>query len=384
VTVFSKRCSPLYRKMVGGVRQPKVRNLEKISKFLIPPLFTFFGRAGPPSAPGHHTTVASRRFDRRAPSPDRRLHYSVARPTGIAAARLAHQRPVRRLSSSAQVPSTAPPVLTRDGWPYPQRDSHTISQSLDCLPAHKSHRRHPPSLPRPDGHSARVPDTPQPVSRPARKIQVHRPPHPPSGRPADRHRPRQANPQRDTQASHRSSTRGFGSTRAAQGAAVPLSTDTSTRLSRSSGSQPAQSPTVSHPRPPDTREHPGRSHRTRTIVPTDSVLSHSIGGTPARCHRTRTTSTPPTRTRPESRTSPARMASHAEVRPLTRHCTASLDSHPARTARSPPDTRLLPLHAPVTRLDPTVPGPPPPHRLALDQSLALVPGRWHRTRRYVH
>ena len=143
--------------MVGGVRQPKVRNLEKISKFLIPPLFTFFGRAGPPSAPGHHTTVASRRFDRRAPSPDRRLHFSVARPTGIAAARLAHQRPVRRPSSSAQVPPTAPTVLTLDGWPYPRRDSHTRGQSLDCLPAHKSRRRHPPS-PRPaDSSSARLP-----------------------------------------------------------------------------------------------------------------------------------------------------------------------------------------------------------------------------------
>ena len=139
--------------MVGGVRQPKVRNLEKISKFLIPPLFTFFGRAGPPSAPGHHTTVASRRFDRRAPSPDRRLHYSVARPTGIAAARLAHQRPVRRPPSSAQVPRTAPTVLTRAKWPYRPRDSHTVSQSLDRHSAHKSRRRHPPYSPWTDGHT---------------------------------------------------------------------------------------------------------------------------------------------------------------------------------------------------------------------------------------
>jgi len=103
------------RKMVGGVSQPKVRNLEKISKFLLPSLFTFFGRPRCASGPGHHATVASRRIDGRAPTADRRLHRKVARPTGIAPARLAHQRPVRRLSSSAQVPATAPTVPTRDG-----------------------------------------------------------------------------------------------------------------------------------------------------------------------------------------------------------------------------------------------------------------------------
>ena len=146
--------------MVGGVRQPKVRNLEKIFKISHTPLFTFFGPPRCTSGPGHHATVASRRFDRRAPSPDRRLHYSVARPTGIAPARLAHQRPVRRPPSSAQVPSTAPTVLTLDGWPYPRRDSHTVSQSLDCLPAHKSHRRHPPHPPGPDGRTARETHTP--------------------------------------------------------------------------------------------------------------------------------------------------------------------------------------------------------------------------------
>jgi len=393
----------------------------------------------------------------------------------------------------------------------PRRDSHTRGQSEDCLPAHKSRRRLPPSSPGTDGHTPSETRTPSAslstaFQRTSPTDGTHRPypgrmgtapayPTLPS-QSRDRlerckstdHRthplvaqrtgiaPARPPPPRDTQASHRSSTRGFGSTRAAQGAAVPLSTDTSTRLSRSSGSQPAQSPTVSHPRPPDTREHPGRSHRTRTIVPTDSVLSHLIGGTPARCHRTRTTSnqltrtrpesrtsprpmapyadhrpqrlgtfaldrrhsspmppypdhlhptdshstrvscssqadatvrggtsidtalhriarlspgadgpkparhqtttpprsghparshrtrttsTPPTRTRPESRARPRPMASHAEVRPLKRHSTASPDSHPAPTSRSPPDTRLLPPHALATGR----PAPhPPPHQ----------------------
>ena len=212
--------------------------------------------------------------------PVSRLPSSATRPTdgthrthpgrmAIPPARLAHQRPVRRLPSSAQVPSTAPTVLTPDGWPYPRRETRTPSASLSTAfqrtsPTDGTHRPYPGRMGTAPAYPTLPSQSPDRLER--CKSTDHR------THPARWHRTRTISPRlctfaldredsgsmpphadrvprRDRQAPHRSSTRGFGSTRAAQGAAVPLSTDTSTRLSRSSGSQTAQSPTVSHPRP---------------------------------------------------------------------------------------------------------------------------------------
>ena len=385
------------------------------------------------------------------------LHFSAG-PDAPPARVITRPSPLKELTDALLPRTDGSTARSPDRRASPRRDSHTRGQSEDCLPAHKSRRRLPPSSPGTDGHTPSETRTPSAslstaFQRPSPTDGTHRPypgrmgtapayPTLPS-QSRDRlerckstdHRthplvaqrtgiaPARPPPPRDTQASHRSSTRGFGSTRAAQGAAVPLSTDTSTRLSRSSGSQPAQSPTVPHPRPMppyadhrphrlgtfalDRRDsspmppyadhlHPTDSHSTRVSCSSQADATvrggtsidtayHRIArlspgadgpkparhqtttpprsGHPARSHRTRTTSTPPTRTRPESRARPRPMASHAEVRPLKRHSTASPDSHPAPTSRSPPHTRLLPLHALATGRPAPHPHPHPIRRL---------------------
>ena len=263
-------------------------------------------------------------------------------------------------------------------------------------------------------------------------MQVHRPPHPPSGRPADRHRPRQATPttrhagfppivhqrlrvySRGTRGCcppiHRYEHTTLPLIRLATGPVAHRLSPQATRHPRASRPIPPYADHRPHrlgtfalhrrhssPMPPyPDHLHPTDSHSTRVSCSSqadatvrggtsiDTAL-HRIArlspgadgpkparhqtttpprsGHPARSHRTRTTSTPPTRTRPESRTSPGRMASHAEVRPLTRLSTASLDSHPAPTSRSPPHTRLLPLHALATGRPAPHPHPHPIRRL---------------------
>ena len=250
-------------------------------------------------------------------------------------ARLAHHQPVSRLPSSAQVPRTAPTVPTPAGWAQRPRTRHSPASlatgSKDASPQTTAPTRPGGIVPGPSPHDSVLSHS---IAR--TRARCHR------TRTASRDETVRLPTARPPEASgllarHKGLLSPYPPTRAHDSPAHPAR------------KRPSRPPSLT----------PGRWHRTRTIVTNDSVLSHLIGGTPARCHRTRTTSTPPTRTRPESRARPRPMASHAEVRPLTRHTTASLDSHPAPTSRSPPHTRLLPLRAPVTRLDPTVPGPPP-------------------------
>ena len=125
MTVFSKRCSPLYRKMVGGVRQPKVRNLEKFQNFSYPLCLHFSAGLDP-----HRSRVTTR------PSP-------------------------LDDSTDALLPRTdGSTTRSPDRQASPPRDSHTRGQSGDRHPAHKSHRRHPPHPPGQDGRTARETHTP--------------------------------------------------------------------------------------------------------------------------------------------------------------------------------------------------------------------------------
>ena len=126
---------------------------------------------------------------------------------------------------------------------------------------------------------------------------------------------------------------------------------------------------------------PGHPHHETRRLPTDRPPEAS--GLLAR-HKGLLSPYPPIR----AHDSPAHPARNRPSRPpsLTpgHQTPESIQADPTVRGPSSPPTRYFRTSSQALQPDATVPGPPPPHRLALDQSLMLVPGRCHRTRRYVH